>query len=83
MKSSVKRKMDNHRGGRNNFVRNGEGSSSVRLRRRKDVTQSANQATQQQQQQQQQQQRLLSQKRLTSCPAKGEKKILFDLCLCE
>ena len=54
--------MDNHsRGGRNNFVRNGEGSSSVRLRRRKDVTQSANQATQQQQQQQQQQQRLLSQ----------------------
>ena len=76
--------MDNHtRGGRNNFVRNGEGSSSVRLRRRKDVTQSANQATQQQQQQQQQQQRLLSQKRLTSCPAKGEKKILFDLCLCE
>ena len=73
--------MDNHsRGGRNNFVRNGEGSSSVRLRRRKDVTQSANQATQQQQQQQQQQQRLLSQKRLlTSCPAKGEK-ILFDLC---
>ena len=51
--------MDNHsRGGRNNFVRNGEGSSSVRLRRRKDVTQSAVQATQQQQQQQQQQQRL-------------------------
>ena len=72
--------MDNHsRGGRNNFVRNGEGSSSVRLRRRKDVTQSAVQATQQQQQQQQQQQRLLSQKRLASCPVKGEK-ILFDLC---
>ena len=82
MKSSVKRKMDNHnsRGGRNNFVRNGEGSSSVRLRRRKDVTQSANQATQQQQQQQQQ--RLFSQKRLASCPAKGEK-LLFDFCYCD
>ena len=76
--------MDNHsRGGRNNFVRNGEGSSSVRLRRRKDVTQSAVQATQQQQQQQQQQQRLLSQKRLTSCPAKGEKNHFLICAICD
>ena len=44
--------MDNHRS-RGNFVRNGEGSSSVRLRRRKDVTNAANATNQQQQQQQQ------------------------------
>ena len=47
----VKYKMDNHRS-RGNFVRNGEGSSSVRLRRRKDVTNAANATNQQQQQQQ-------------------------------
>ena len=40
--------MDNHRF-RGNFVRNGEGSSSVRLRRRKDVTNAANSTNQQQQ----------------------------------
>ena len=35
MKLSVKTKMENNHRSRNNFVRNGEGSSSVRLRRRK------------------------------------------------
>ena len=62
----IKLKMDNHHRSRSNFVRNGEGSSSVRLRRRKDVT-SAAVAAQAAAAATQQQQRL---KKETSCPEK-------------